>query len=559
MKLELLVHKYQLSVERELSASLKKQSLSYWLHLYRRISPESIGSNKAPATIGEVRATLEAAFQKYAQLEPCNRIGITGEIPINRVLGGILMGSDFEPERMILNSGKQMVLTDFTSVEMREFIEIERLAYEIWYSNAMLRIIGKGAPLVVDNTMEATVFDNRTDELDFLVRSFDGRGKGWDYWLLSSTGMVSDFFEKSQLKPGFVFLPIYNISHIPLREFNTYFKTFDIGISSSSPDMFTNFVWLPFDIRSYKEAHAEFAGPFLDKYGLSLDAVLLVIAALCYRVFLLWIRTRGESIIRYWQRAYEGPNLRGDVISEIQQIVQTTADHLDLDCSAVTSNEITDAINFWSLNEKERKNIDLTYTGPHKVLLPYSKDRIFIDYSWIYDNLYYLFVGIKLSNQNFKGDALEHMIQVGVMVLPVKGCKTKEGKTKQVDASFKVGNRLVIVECRAVGKAISFLHGDPNAIGYRNRVIDGALIDIDSKANWLREHPIGSNYDISEFVDILPIVVTPFVEYINNKNTHYWLTEKLPRVVTPNELKRALREGLFEKVTQNLVSLTPEN
>ena len=80
----------------------------------------------------------------------------------------------FEIERNILQSSEQLVLTDFSVKELRDFYEVERLAYEIWRSGAMLRIVGKGAPIVVDDS-PVFVHDGRSEELGRLVEIFDSR------------------------------------------------------------------------------------------------------------------------------------------------------------------------------------------------------------------------------------------------------------------------------------------------------------------------------------------------------------------------------------------------
>jgi len=166
-----LVLRYVDSVESEIANSVQHYSLAYWLHLYRRLFPESIGANKDSTTVGLVRAILEVAIQKYARLEPCSRIGTTGDIPLGKVLGGLLMAPEFDLERQVLQAGRQLVLTDFTAVGLREFYDLERLVYELWRGTAMLRIIGKGASIAVDDSKTA-VFDLRSEELDKLVAIF---------------------------------------------------------------------------------------------------------------------------------------------------------------------------------------------------------------------------------------------------------------------------------------------------------------------------------------------------------------------------------------------------
>jgi hypothetical protein len=299
-----------------------------------------------------------------------------------------------------------------------------------------------------------------------------------------------------------------------------------------------------------------FAEAFRDEHGVGLDAVLAVIAALCYGISLIWNQREVAPIARLWQRAYEGPIKKEHVAKEIQALAPAAARLLDADIEQLDPDELSKGIQFWELSGDRRSNdIDLAYPGPHSIFLPCSDDLIFIDYAWIIRRLYNLFIGVNIPDQNFKGDALEKLVRHRGSVLPLKACKLRKGEKKQIDAAFEVGNRLVIIECKAVGKSISFDRGDTTAIQYRNKLIDKALKEVDEKARWLAIHPKGTNYDISHLYDILPIVVTPFVEYIPSTAPYYWLTEKLLRVLTPRELEIALEDGTFEKVTGNTVDI----
>ena len=52
-------------------------------------------------------------------------------------------------------------------------------------------------------------------------------------------------------------------------------------------------------------------------------------------------------------------------------------------------------------------------------------------------------------------------------------------------------------------------------------VVELALTQVDDKANWLAAHLVGSNYDITVYDYILPIAVSPFVEFIPSQDTRY--------------------------------------
>ena len=377
------IQQYIEILERELKEIISKNSLAYWLHLYRRLFPEAIGLDTSPMTIGEIRATLESAIQKYAQFQPCERVRITGQIEIGEVLGGLLMEPEFELERENLQSMKQLVLTDFSFTELRSFYDVERLAYELWRSSAMLRIVGKGSVIVV-NDSDTCVFDLRSDELSQLVRRFDDRysKNSMNFQLLSSKGLVYDVEKVPSGELGGVFLPTYNLDGIPIKNFDFFFDKFGIDFSKNN-ELQTNFIWVPYSFRQYREAHIPFAEAFNEKYGVGLDAVLLVVAALCQRVFITWNETEGMSIFRFWQRAYEGPYTRKYIVDEIQAFLPLALKLLGIRKKHIDRKELHKAIHFWELDETRQQSMDLAYSGPHSIFLPYGNDRLFIDYAWI--------------------------------------------------------------------------------------------------------------------------------------------------------------------------------
>jgi hypothetical protein len=168
------LNSYLTAVESELAKQIKELSVAYCVHLYRRLAPGPIGRDQRPKTIGLTRAVLEAAIQKYAPFQLCNKIAESSAVPIGKILDGLLMAPEFEVERNIVAQANQLVLTDFTSMDLLSFYDLERLAYEIWRTAAILRTTGKGAPLIVCDPPECFT-DGRSIELDFLVTNFDKR------------------------------------------------------------------------------------------------------------------------------------------------------------------------------------------------------------------------------------------------------------------------------------------------------------------------------------------------------------------------------------------------
>jgi hypothetical protein len=310
-----LLQTYLRTIEGEMRETIARSSLAYWLHLYRRLSPGPIGEDTSPTTIGLTRAVLESAIQKYARLDPCERIRASKDVPMEQVLDGLPMTGEFKLERKLLaEMGSQLVLTRFTHAELAEFYDLERLAYETWRVGAILRSIGKGAPFVVEGD-PAGFSDNRSDELADLLKYYDERTKTLR---ATAAGVVFDPLLGGTLT-GHILLPTYNLGHITSESMKDLLKV-AFKMEFVIPIAF-NFLWIPFDLRRFRDAHLPLGEAFREKHCVSLDAVLAVIASLCVRTVALWTEKGPEAFLRHWQRAYEGPMLRKDVWHEIRHFL----------------------------------------------------------------------------------------------------------------------------------------------------------------------------------------------------------------------------------------------
>jgi hypothetical protein len=543
-----LLRAYAGTVERELETTLSENSIAYYLHLYRRLAPEPIVPEDAPATTMNVRATLEAAVQKYARAGLCSRVGDSSVVGAGKILNGILltMGA---PKEYISSLARtpQLVLTDFGPRQLKDFYVLEKLAYEMWRTYALLRSVSKGAYLIVTEDRDL-VGDARSDTLDELIRSFDERHRGM------STSAAGAFFGSSLKKgSGFVLMPVYNVNHNRWGDFERiiehYMKARILNASIERP----NFVWLPFDIRSFYAVHGAFESEFLLVHGCTIESVLLVITSLLVRAEYMW--SHDNALPRHWLRAYDGPNSRDLWLSEIEIFLPAAVRVLD--AGPTPTRGVLEAVfDFLSFAQAARDRLDVGLGGPHGVFLPCG-DKYYADYAWLLRRLYRLFHGLSRTDQNFKGDVLERAVRSRPCVLPTTACRAHDGTSKQVDASFDLGDTLVIVECKAKGWSLGVERGDLAAVAERNRHIIEILRQVDEKARWLAARPIGRNYDLRKFRYILPIGVSPFVEFIPHKTPYWWLTDSLPRVMTPDELERAIQDGVLLKSAQNSLLSMP--
>ncbi|MDY6918370.1 MAG: hypothetical protein SVP26_10605 [Chloroflexota bacterium] len=465
------------------------------------------------------------------------------------------MAPEFEVERNIVAQGNQLVLTDFSNVDLLAFYDLERLAYEVWRTSAALRTTGKGAPLVVSDAPEC-FGDGRSQELDSLVRTYDER---LDRSSLSHSASGVIFSGDADMSAsGYVLLPIYNVGGVAGKVTGNDYQQF-MGTMYGvriAPETTYNFAWIPFNLRDYRKAHSPFAGAFYEKYRVSLDAVLAVVAALLTSVTCAWQEGGVAAFTRFHQRAYEGPCHKEVLRERVSYFLPAACHILGMGESLMTPDAIEHAMRFWELDVSSAKGIDLAYSGPHCLFLPVQPDQFFVDYAWILRRLHDLFVGVWLPDQNFKGDTLEKAVRKGKSVLPTKPCIARSGEQRQIDYAVACGSHLVIAECKAVGMSIAFERGDPTAIKHRtDNVVELALTQVDQKAKWLAEHPAGTNYDIGAYDYILPVVVSPFVEFVPSQDKRYWVSGGIPRVLTPEEFEGLVNDPANVANAFNRISL----
>jgi hypothetical protein len=533
-----ILSRYSGIVEEHLASKINKQSLTYWIHLYRRISPDVVGGVTDSQTTMIVRSILEAAFQKYGRYEYCDKIGWSNDIPIGKVLNGFLLHPSLGPIREYVQTTPQLVLTDFTLNDLKELYIIERFALEIWKVTASMRAIGKGANLIV---LEKEPFytEGRDDELDKLIKYYDSRP---DTFNSSLSGVVFDSRDYEN-NPN-VFIPYYNVAKdgISPGVMAIAEKTHSKIPENFIPNLLLNL----FPIKDYYDSHYFFKDEFFKKYNLELPHVFAFLGAILTRMIFLCMQDTSY-LIKMLQRGYEGPNTRVFMITEISQHLSDSNKYLGF-VEDVNNLDLDKLFNFFTVQENQRENIDISMGGPMKIFLPADSHRYFLDLAWINQILYSFFWGLNPSDQNFKGDILEKIVNKNKSILTTKPCKSVSGTSKQIDASYEKQDFLFIVECKAKGQSFAFEKGTFQSLSLRKQFITEALEEVDTKAQWLIDNPVGSNFNVSHYKAIIPILITPFKEYIPSLNHFYWLNRDQARVFTFSEFDEFLSKVSIEEM-----------
>lgn len=569
---------YLVCLETEISKIVSKNSIAYWIHLLRRIACtlSDCGDDRdRSSTLMIVRAIFEASIQKYASIEPCSKIGFSGEIEIDDILSGFFkeenieqvidsiildprlnqtdyerielkkfLKEDFNQIVKGLQEEPQLVLTNFGFNELKEFYELENLMFEVWRSYANLRGFYKGASCIVEHN-PGDVFEGRDDFLEESIAIFDERNSFDIEAPFTAKGTFHPLYDENHSTTVISFYNVGKVNTDSVIEFySKYYCDVDLKVVS---DTITNFIWIPINMFSYYRSNLNYSKSFENINRVNLESVLVVFTILLYRVLSNW--KDPNFMVRCWQRCYEGPYKKEDIFDILQNDLSSCIEYFGFSKESI---DLKKGFEYWSLTEEKRKNIGLSYPGPHSIFIPYGKNRYFIDYAWMDLRLFDLFWNCEISDENFKGTALETLIQgQKELVLPTKECKSLNGYKKQIDASFDKNDVLLIIECKSNNRSIGFYKGTKDSLSFRKKRYDEAIKQVDDKAKWLIKEVKGTNFDISKYRKIIPIVITPFVEYISYNERKYWISDKIPRILTPSELMDLIEEDELWESEEN--------
>ena len=330
---------------------------------------------------------------------------------------------------------------------------------------------------------------------------------------------------------------------------NPFFKKF-LGISLSKESK-SNFIILPYPVKKFLKAHLPFEEDFITLNNINYRHIIILIASLCYRFFYLTIIKREPIMLNLTMRGYEGPSKKKSIVDEA--FYYSTPICIILNEDLISKEEIINAFEY--LENKNQNNVNIFDFGTLKIFINSSNGYYYIDYSVIVSILQNLFNNIPLKSHGFRGNLLEEAINLPCY-LPTTPCKGIDNTSKQIDFSCLIGDTLIIGECKVVARRQSFFNGSYQAIKLReDKVIDKGLDHIDDKAQWLLNHLRGTNYNITKIKNILPIAISPFVEFIHSKKRKCWINETTPRVLSLSEFIDFIKSFDKNQVRYNLLSI----
>ena len=543
-------------IEAEIKKIVSKKSVYYWLHLYRRIPPVSSIASESEITVWLYRNIAECSFIKYGSTKIGSELIYSNKpnIPDHQIASGNLTKAmkKYQKESYRPFKTNGVFLGEFNSKELMEMYVIERMCFEFWHTTVCIRRLSKGGTLFVRNYL---YYVQNNEEVDLLVKIHDEREKNQSYFV-STTGMLLQ--EQDIGISGVAFFPQYNIQQLSCSDY-PYQKFF--GLQEDYPDnegkpFIPNFIWHLFNFDYYYRLHSFLQLDFRNYYGYSLEAFVTTIYLVVKRLMYLVIEDTNNknTIVRnLMQRAYSFQGSEDNFIGDLESI--NSYDRLSsIPDYKIERKELKKVIDNLKLNEKDLLKISLSTLGPRKLFIPSFEGGFIIDYSAIHSILF-THMHLVPCEEGTKGPLFEDAV-IEILLkenLPLwerkKKLKHQDGTSKEIDASIIFNNILFLFELKANRISLGSLAGYRESLDFRIEKMKGALKQVDNKADWLSTHRKGTNYELPETVNIIvPIVISPFVEYIWSIDDSLWLNSSTPRVCTPSEVKDILTEEIAKDI-----------
>lgn len=510
------IEAYMGEVEAEMAARIARHSLFWWMYVSRRLPPDAV-DEASLWTVGLYRRVLTLAILKYADAQP--------------------RGIEFKVIQV--GGSNALVPLTFREPDGMDVFVLEYLASEYAAAAAAYRRVCKGATLSAPHD---DYFDTPADEQSQeLMTLLDERVSRYG----SLTGpygaaIVEDVDADATEAPLFLLQVMPNLARQDSEPLRRMFKVNFPGPSNFVPG------WI--DVEGFRRILVLFDAEIAQVTGVGADTIMATlwamtmqlmgslrrvphVAAQVFRTGYMPIRT-GEKFEEYvedlapWVR-YWWENVRDE---------QITADSA-LQIARAGLQALT-------YDDQTRHDISLWDRIPARVVIP-AGDAMLVDFTEVGVNLRDLFRAVgfldgspaNVKAKNFEAEVVRRGREAGlVMWEHDKELIAPDGSKRDVDASFVIGQRLYVIECKAFSQHPRVDRGEYAALMTRGDTLDRYLTQAETLAQFVRDNPTGRNYAVPNVDDIEFCLCTPGVEWIRSRDPAYWLTEDVPRVCALDEL-----------------------
>jgi len=342
----------------------------------------------------------------------------------------------------------------------------------------------------------------------------------------------------------------YNVNDVDLSEL---FSSAGFNTTSRDGRNLFNFVPEFLALDKFIELHEYLDSPFRKTNNIGLDELLYVLWAISslalipnrelsdtqdYLFFLFQLLRRGYSVYRA-----NASELGDVVLARLKHYPNLTPVKL-----AAIEAVLPSALARITLYREQQEKISPWSGGPRAIVIPCG-EFVIIDVVGILGFVTRMFTGIR-DDGTARGGIFEETVRVSITKLfeeqgfgfgPRK--LYKDGVLiDEIDLMLRKGRRVFVCECFSMWLPLNFEIGDETTINNRTAQIDKKINQAEQTCVYLFDHRRGSNYDFADVDEFVPIVVSPFVEWLPNTSARYWLSKEHPRVMAVDELVRYLRE-----------------
>jgi hypothetical protein len=492
---------------------------------------------------GKLKAGDELIFLNGENKDEINKIGNGNYLKALKQMG--------MSEKIFQKSvpPRGLFLGNFGYQELIEFFQIEGLILEYWHTTSCLRRLYKGGELIFNSCDYSVENTYNTKEL---IKNFDERNYKYGGKSTTSGILIDDFNKK--VTGGMSLLPIYNYEHFNVSDYpiKNIFNIFGLKNVIIEEKYVPNFIWQLFDFEEYYKKYEFSSKMFKRKFNYSFSCFVSIMYVLFWYAY---FQSNIENVAisyQYIQRAYNYISSTDSLIDYLFDLSKKyripSLQNLDL-----SKQEIAFAIKQLTFTPNKRKDINLTTRGPRFLVFPTNK-HIVLDYASILPILltkhHFLKGDLSAKGPLFEEGIKTKLINKGYHVwFCSKELKQSDGTKKEIDISLYIENILFIAELKCINRSFDFEEGNIKALEFRRKKFVDALREIEDKADWLKKNREGLNYKIPKSIDvIIPIVISPFVEYIWSKNPNLWLTKNVTRICTYQEIIKILDQKKYKEL-----------
>lgn len=534
----------------ELSDRLRKHSPYFWLFLYRRIkpilSPHHEDQTDSHTTL-LVRSIVELSLFKFGDLNH-SEFDKRSKVPFAKQWGGFLKlaieqgGGEKRDEIVsLLTSESQrdsLIPVEFRPADYRAIYAAEGLAYEYWLCTARLRSTGKGRRLWFDPTTGEFAYEPDPDTAE-AIRRFDDRLKGVTFFP-TLVGISTPLHAGDHLNQ--IFSAQYNVANVDLTDL---FQALDFPAKSRDGGNLANFTPSLLSVDEFVDQHKYATEAFRSTVGFRLEPFLYVLWAVSNLALIpnSYLASGADfgllmfNLLRRGYAIYETDALSTVVKTRIEMRADLNSSVKD---QAI---EIIDAaLNFITLSADLQNKISPWSGGPRPILIKHQQSWV-IDTVGIFEFIRRMFTGVH-DDGTARGTIFEATVRSSVdKIQASSGIQLgprkiyKDGQLiDEIDLMVRKHRTVFVCECFSMWMPLNFEIGDPNTIDARTAKIDEKIDQAMETCRFLSKNPTGANYDYSDVEEFIPIVISPFVEWLPKPNDRYWISKTVPRVMAIDEL-----------------------